>query len=131
MATPVLDRHVQRMGRPTASAREATRAFLLHAARVRSPTRPENPDGVLLVVAELVTNALRHTDGPCTLHLGLHQDHIDIRVTDSSSRPPQPRPPHTDGTGGWGWHLIHHLTTHVHISRTPDGGKAICAHAPW
>ncbi|MGW7435332.1 ATP-binding protein [Streptomyces sp. NPDC054849] len=131
MAAPVLDQHVPRTGQPTASARNATRAFLLHAARARPPTRPENPDGVLLVVAELVTNALRHTDGPCSLHLELRQDHIEIRVTDTSPHPPQPRPPHTDGTGGWGWHLIHHLTTHVHIAPTPDGGKTIYAYAPW
>ncbi len=131
MATAFLDQHVPRIGRPAASTRDATRAFLLRAAQVRTPTRPENPDGVLLVVAELVSNALRHTDGPCALHLELHQDHIDIRVTDTNPRPPQPGPPRTDGTGGWGWHLIQHLTAHVHISRTSDGGKTICAHAPW
>lgn len=128
---PVLDQPVLRTGQPATSAREATRGFLHHAARVRPPTRPESSDVVLLVVAELVTNAIRHTDGPCVLHLELHDDHIEIRVTDTSPRPPTPRPPHTDGTGGWGWQLINHLTTHTHTEPTPDGGKTIYAHTPW
>ncbi|MFE4257890.1 ATP-binding protein [Streptomyces sp. NPDC056883] len=128
---PVLDQPVPRTGQPTTSARQATRGFLHGAARIRAPALPESPDVVLLVVAELVSNAIRHTDGPCTLHLELHEDHIEIRVTDSDPHPPRPRPPHTDGTGGWGWLLINHLTTHTHTEPTPDGGKTICAHTPW
>ncbi|MGW7029109.1 ATP-binding protein [Streptomyces xanthophaeus] len=74
-------------------------------------------------MSELVSNAIRHTDGPCTLHLALQGDHIHTAVTDTSPDPPQPRPPHTDGTGGWGWILINHLTTDVHIEPTPGGSK--------
>ncbi|MGZ9935227.1 ATP-binding protein [Streptomyces sp. NC-S4] len=131
MGETVLDRFLPRRGQPTVSARDATRAFLHHAARVRPPTGPGNGDAVLLVVGELVANAMRHTFGPASLHLELHGDHIDICVTDTSPHPPEPRPPHTDGTGGWGWQLINHLTTDVHIDPTPDGGKTICARAPW
>ncbi|WP_037881407.1 ATP-binding protein [Streptomyces sp. NRRL S-378] len=128
---PVLDQPVPRTGQPTTSARDATRVFLHDAARMRPPTHPESADVVLLIVAELITNAIRHTDGPCTLHLELHDDHIEIQVTDTSPQPPQPRPPHTDGTGGWGWQLISHLTTHTHTEPHPDGGKTICAHTAW
>ncbi|MFJ7272375.1 ATP-binding protein [Streptomyces sp. NPDC099050] len=128
---PVLDQPVSRTGKPTTSAREATRRFLHHAARVRPPTHPESADAVLLIVAELVSNAIRHTSGPCTLHLELREDHIEIRVTDASPHPPRPRPPHTDGSGGWGWLLINHLTTHTHTEPTPDGGKTIYAETPW
>ncbi|MET9463778.1 ATP-binding protein [Streptomyces sp. NPDC006544] len=128
---PVLDQSVPRTGQPTAIARDATRRFLRRAARTRAPTDPENTDAVLLIVAELISNAIRHTDGPCTLHLELHEDHIEIRVTDSSPDPPQPRPPHTDGTGGWGWQLINHLTTHTHTQPAPNGGKTIYADTPW
>ncbi|MEJ8641644.1 ATP-binding protein [Streptomyces sp. MS1.HAVA.3] len=48
---------------------------------------------MLLIVAELVTNAIRHTDGPCTLHLELHDDHIEIQVTDTSPTHPNPAHP--------------------------------------
>ncbi|MFB6806955.1 ATP-binding protein [Streptomyces sp. NPDC056387] len=131
MEAPVLDRSLPRSGQPTTSARDATRAFLHRAARIRPPAAPGNDDAVLLIVGELVANAMRHTRGPALLHLELHGDHIDICVTDTSPDPPEPRPPHLDGTGGWGWQLINHLTTEVHIEPTPDGGKTICARAPW
>ncbi|MFE4257279.1 ATP-binding protein [Streptomyces sp. NPDC056883] len=127
----VLDRPVPRTDRPTATARGATAAFLHRAARVRPPGRPEYSDAVLLVVTELVTNAIRHTDGPAALHLELHDDHMKIRVADTSPTPAQPHTPRTDGSGGYGWHLIDHLTTLTHTEPTPSGGKTICAHAPW
>ncbi|MFG2972210.1 ATP-binding protein [Streptomyces sp. NPDC048331] len=131
MDAPVLDRSLPRHGQPTTSARDATRTFLRHAARVQPPAEPGNDDAVLLVVGELVANAIRHTDGPASLHLELHGDHIDIRVTDTSPDRPVPRPPHVDGTGGWGRQLINYLTTEVRIEPTSDGGKTICARAPW
>ncbi|MFC9824427.1 ATP-binding protein [Streptomyces erythrochromogenes] len=131
MAAPVLDQPVRRTGQPTTAARDATRAFLHQAAQVRPPAQPSHADSVLLVVTELVTNALRYTGGPCALHLELRGDHLEIRVTDTSPWRPRPRPPHTDGSGGWGWLLIGHLTTHVRIEPTPEGGKTICARSPW
>ncbi|MFI8260810.1 MULTISPECIES: ATP-binding protein [unclassified Streptomyces] len=131
MDLPVLDRSLSRGGQPTASARDATRAFLHRATRIRPPAAPGNGDAVLLVVDELVANAMRHTRGSASLHLELNGDHIDICVTDTSPDRPTPRRPHLDGTGGWGWQLINHLATDVHIDPTPEGGKAICARAPW
>ncbi|WP_256341616.1 ATP-binding protein [Streptomyces sp. TLI_105] len=88
-------------------------------------------DLVLLVVSELVGNAIRHTSAPWSLHLALRDDAIDILVTDTSPYAPQPRPPHTDGTGGWGYLLVSHLTTDLHIEPTPAGGKTTCARIPW
>ncbi|MGW7461165.1 ATP-binding protein [Streptomyces sp. NPDC054797] len=131
MASPVLDQDLPPVGQATASARKATRTFLDQAARTRRPAEPAAADLVLLVVSELVSNAIRHTSGPCTLRLALRSDAVDIRVTDTSRHPPQPRQPHTDGSGGWGYMLVNHLTTDLHIEPTPDGGKTICARIPW
>ncbi|MFF3728112.1 ATP-binding protein, partial [Streptomyces erythrochromogenes] len=85
MVSPVLvlDQPVPRTGRPTTTARGVAHDFLHDAAQVRAPGRPEYTDAVLMVVTELVTNAIRHTDGPAVLHLELHDDHIVIRVTDT------------------------------------------------
>ncbi|WP_412079459.1 ATP-binding protein (plasmid) [Streptomyces xanthophaeus] len=131
MTIPVLDKPLPRADQPAASARDATRVFLARAARIRAPARGGSFDAVLLVVAELVTNAIRHTDGPCTLHLELRDDSVDVRVADTNPQPPKPRAPHTDGTGGWGWILVNHLATCIHIEPAPGGGKTICAHLPW
>ncbi|MFJ8565584.1 ATP-binding protein [Streptomyces sp. NPDC093514] len=133
MVSPVLvlDQPVPRTGRPTTTARGVAHEFLRHAAQLRAPAGPEYAEAVLMVVTELVANAIRHTDGSAVLRLELHDDHIEIRVTDTSPEAAQPRLPRTDGSGGYGWHLIDRLTTHTHIERTSDGGKTICAHAPW
>ncbi|WP_411104920.1 ATP-binding protein [Streptomyces sp. cmx-4-9] len=131
MSTAVLDQPLSRMNRPGAAARDATRAFLARAARLRAPSQDESTDNVLLVVAELVANAIRHTVGPCTLHLELLDGSIDVCVTDDSPQPPRPRTPGTDGSGGWGWFMIKRLATRIRIKPVPDGGKTICAELPW
>ncbi|MFD3809225.1 ATP-binding protein [Streptomyces sp. NPDC058619] len=131
MSTAVLDHPLSRLSRPAASARDATRAFLAGASRLRAPAKAGSMDDVLLVVAELVANAVRYTDGPCVLHLELQDDSIDVCVADESPRLPQLRTPGTDGTGGWGWFVIKRLATRVHIKAMPDGGKTICAALPW
>ncbi|MCY0953182.1 ATP-binding protein [Streptomyces sp. H27-S2] len=130
MSAAVLDQPLSRMNRPTAAARDATRAFLARAARLRAPARDESTDNVLLVVAELVANAIRHTVGPCALHLELLDGSIDVCVTDHSPHHPQPRTPSTEGAGGWGWFLVKRLATHIRIKPVP-GGKTICAELPW
>ncbi|WP_405791411.1 ATP-binding protein [Streptomyces sp. NBC_00029] len=131
MTTTVLDQSLSRIGWPGAAAREATRAFLARAARLRAPARDGSMDDVLLVVAELVANAIRHTDGPSSLHLELLDDAVDVCVSDPSPRPPEPRTPRTDGTGGWGWFMIQRLATHIRIRPAAGGGKIICAELPW
>ncbi|MFD3697983.1 ATP-binding protein [Streptomyces sp. NPDC058646] len=114
-----------------AAARDATRAFLARAARLRAPGKDESTDNVLLVVSELVANAIRHTVGPCALHLELIEGSIDVCVTDHSPQRPRPRAPGTDGSGGWGWFMINRLATRIRINPVPEGGKTICAALPW
>ncbi|OEJ35274.1 ATP-binding protein [Streptomyces subrutilus] len=131
MSTVVLDQPLSRAAQPSTSARAATRAFLARIARLRAPAQVGSMDAVLLVVSELVTNAIRHTDGPGALRLKLLDHSIDVCVTDRSPQHPQPRTPSTDGAGGWGWHLIKRLATHTRIKPMPEGGKTICAELPW
>ncbi|OEJ30263.1 hypothetical protein BGK67_01820 [Streptomyces subrutilus] len=119
------------MDRPVAAARDATRAFLTRAARLRAPAKDASMDNVLLVVSELVANAIRHAVGPCALHLELLEGSIDVCVTDHSPQSPRPRTPGSDGTGGWGWFMIKRLATHIRIKPVPAGGKTICAELPW
>lgn len=63
-----------------ADARDAARAFL---EGLRQPAvAPDAADTVVLVVSELVTNALRHGGGTCTLELTAHPDTIEVAVHD-------------------------------------------------
>lgn len=59
-----------------ADARATARAFL---DRLRRPTMTaEAVDTVVLVVSELVTNALRHGGGSCTVELAAQVEGLEV-----------------------------------------------------
>lgn len=108
-----------------AAAREAAVAFLRH----HSPTAGRTfHDDVLLVVSELVTNAVRHAPGPFVLELGPVPGGIEIAVRDTSSRLPHSRTP--DHTGGRGWAIVQTLARRVRVVPCPDG-KTVRAELIW
>ncbi|MFI8817969.1 MULTISPECIES: ATP-binding protein [unclassified Streptomyces] len=82
-------------------------------------------DTVVLVVSELVTNALRHGGGACTLTLTAHPDSIEVAVHDPT-HPCMRTPDLTGGTGGFGWPMINHLAR----TRQAAGGKTVTAFLP-
>jgi anti-sigma regulatory factor (Ser/Thr protein kinase) len=103
-------------------ARRAAAAFLRHhAPAVRH-------DDVLLVVSELVTNAVRHASGPFVLKLGLLPGGVGITVRDTSPSLPHPRPP--DRTGGRGWPIVLRLAHRVDVVPHRDG-KSVHAELAW
>ncbi|MFD3698377.1 ATP-binding protein [Streptomyces sp. NPDC058646] len=112
-----------------AAARDLTRHFFDDASRVGRSVAPEVRDTTLLLVSELVTNAIRHTADGCALDLELEPDGIGIDVTDSSSIEPQRRPPDLQGGGGWGWALVNQLGRDVRIRHLPSG-KTIHTRVP-
>ncbi|MGW0702007.1 ATP-binding protein [Streptomyces sp. NPDC002867] len=101
--------------RHTAGARTATAEFLLH----HCPWA--DPDAVLLVVSELVSNAVRHTAGWWRLHLTAGADTLVVQIEDSSPLPPVARPPSFSGEGGFGWHMVQRLAGRVEVCPQPYG----------
>ncbi|MFJ9341977.1 ATP-binding protein [Streptomyces sp. NPDC101733] len=111
-----------------AEAREAARDFL---AALRPPADPDAADTVVLVVSELVTNALRHGGGAYTLRLTAHPGSIEVAVDDLSPRPPRMRVPDLHhGTGGFGWHMVNDLAHATAVTPTAEGGKTVRALLP-
>ncbi|QMU76834.1 ATP-binding protein [Streptacidiphilus sp. PB12-B1b] len=105
-------------------ARAHARAFLEARRRRPSATAEDvmNAEDVLTVVSELVGNAVRHAPGPCTLRLVDHGATLVVEVGDTSTDVPRPRPPDlATGTGGFGWHLLHHLGTSLTVVPGPAG----------
>ncbi|MGP3928247.1 ATP-binding protein [Streptomyces sp. 8N616] len=100
-----------------AAARQATGEFLDRTC----PGLPAGTrDDALLIVSELVTNAVRHAGGRSALRLAAGPRTLEVAVTDSSSTMPAPRTPDlVDGTGGLGWPLLQSLTTSLYA--TPEG----------
>ncbi|MFC8448940.1 ATP-binding protein [Kitasatospora sp. NPDC057223] len=110
-----------------ARARELACAFLDQCS---SPLTGAGRADVLLALSELVTNAVRHAPGPCTLTLTEHTDSLTVAVRDGSTAPPVPRPPDLmAGTGGFGWHLLRTLSEEVEIRRHQDG-KTVAVRVP-
>ncbi|MEU3961154.1 ATP-binding protein [Streptomyces buecherae] len=111
-----------------AGARESARAFLEGLA---IPVEAEAADTVVLVVSELVTNALRHGGGTCTLELTARPDSIKVAVRDPSPRAPRIRTPDLNGgTGGFGWPMVNRLAHATAVTPTPTGGKTVSALLP-
>ncbi|MDQ0579470.1 SpoIIE family protein phosphatase [Streptomyces rishiriensis] len=85
---------------------------VMHARRFTARTLRrwkvrEAADAVLLVVSELVTNALVHTQGPVRLDLVLRGDRVRVCVSDSSPRAPaKPVIVDWEATGGRGLLLV-------------------------
>ncbi|MGW7313533.1 hypothetical protein [Streptomyces sp. NPDC054865] len=71
MDTMSVDVATVRSAASVAGARESARTFLCSLVH---PIGTEATDTVVLVVSELVTNALRHGGGTCTLNLTAHRD---------------------------------------------------------
>lgn len=108
-------------------ARDAVRRFVKDTACGQVVPRAAR-EAALLVATELVTNAVRHTGGPCVLEVAWAAGGIDIDVTDPDPTPPRPRPPDMRGDGGFGWPLVTRLASHVEVRPSNTGGKTIHTH---
>ncbi|WP_030557095.1 ATP-binding protein [Streptomyces exfoliatus] len=108
-----------------AGARDSAREFLEGLVPALASEAAET---VVLVVSELVTNALRHGGGTCTLNLTAHPDSIEVAVHDPSPQVPRMRTPDlNDGTGGFGWPMVNRLAHTTAVTRQPTGGKTVSA----
>ncbi|MFI6345028.1 ATP-binding protein [Streptomyces sp. NPDC050560] len=111
-----------------AHARDVARAF---AESLVPPPAADRGETVAVVVSELVTNALRHGGGRYRMHLSADADAVHVAVGDLSPEPPRERDPdYTDGTGGFGWHMIRSLTSSVTVIPGPGRGKIVYAVIP-
>ncbi|MGW4378376.1 ATP-binding protein [Kitasatospora sp. NPDC004531] len=117
-------------------ARRSVRAEL--AARGLDADHPLT-DAVLLVVSELVTNAVRHAalrSPRATVELDFAPDELTVRVHDRDPRCPRRREvPYPDGSGGWGLNLVHETVRlaggDTATLADPDGGgKAMVVRLP-
>ncbi|MFJ2060508.1 ATP-binding protein [Streptomyces sp. NPDC087908] len=123
-----LDVAAARLTASIADARGRTRTFLDGLVR---PIGGGAADTVVLVVSELVTNALRHAGGTCTLDLAAHPDSIEVAVHDPSRQAPRMRTPDLNGgTGGFGWPMVNRLARTTHVTATSSGGKTVRAYLP-
>jgi anti-sigma regulatory factor (Ser/Thr protein kinase) len=107
------------------AAREYAQQFL---ERCVPPLTAAVKGDALLLVSELVSNAVRHAPGPCTLALTDDRQRLTVTVSDTSAVMPVARLPDlVAGTGGFGWHLLHRLAQQVAVEVHASGGKSVTA----
>jgi anti-sigma regulatory factor (Ser/Thr protein kinase) len=87
----------------------------------------ELSDDVLLVVDELVTNAVLHAHGPITLLLDLQGQEVRVEVTDNSPRLPSANPPSESGTSGRGLAIVAAISREWGTRPLASGGKLVWA----
>lgn len=86
----------------------------------------EISDDVVLVVSEMVTNAVRHAEPPVELEIEVGEDDVVVSVRDGSSLAPVAREADVDAEGGRGMLLVD-LLSHEHGVRSQPPGKAVWA----
>ncbi|PWI44770.1 ATP-binding protein [Streptomyces sp. ICBB 8177] len=120
--------------RTAAQARDHVRGLLTaHERATGVPVAARAHADALLVVSELVTNALRHAGGMTGFSARVTQDALlEVVVTDGSPNPPATsvHEARLTGDGGLGWPLIRALATRVTLTATARGGKDICVLLP-
>ncbi|MFK8850628.1 ATP-binding protein [Streptomyces sp. Ac-502] len=87
------------------------------------PPDRDASDAVVLIVSELVTNAVRHTlTRTCTLSLAAGPHTVTVAVADASPRPPCERNPDVRGEGGgFGWPMVRRLAASTSVETFPQG----------
>ncbi|MFJ6074621.1 ATP-binding protein [Streptomyces sp. NPDC093065] len=119
------------------SGAAAARAYAESVARTRwggpgREVREEDVVDLLLVVSELVTNAIRHGDGLAGFEARPTREGLWIAVHDNSAVVPRAAYafPTTHPGGGYGWPLVARLARDVTVDLRAEGGKTISALVP-
>jgi anti-sigma regulatory factor (Ser/Thr protein kinase) len=108
-----------------AEAREAAAGFLAGLDPAPPAVTTQN---LVLVVSELVTNALRHAGGVTALRLSADRRVLEVAVADTSPAYPQDRTPDLTGrSGGFGWPMVQRLARTVAVRSGVNGGKVVSA----
>ncbi|WP_338900071.1 ATP-binding protein [Streptomyces sp. TG1A-60] len=119
-----------------AAARRYVRSVV--GERWRSPGGPPTEESMIdliLVVSELVTNAVRHGGGIAGFDVTLTPEGVWLRVRDYSTAVPvgihgHGALPRAHEGSGYGWPLINRLSTEIAVERCAAGGKTISVLVP-
>ncbi|MFJ9100663.1 ATP-binding protein [Streptomyces sp. NPDC102405] len=95
-----------------------------------APDGGDAVDTVLMVVAEMFTNAVLHTGGVTRFELKAGAETVTVAVHDASPLPPRPQLLDATRPGGFGWQLVRDLSIDVRVQvhasgKTVDGRRAV------
>src|SRR3954451_9842753 len=82
-------------------------------------------DDAVLVISELVTNAVRHTRTVLLVLVTIENHTLHVDVTDDNPTLPTPPDPEHQATGGRGLRIVDALATRWGVTPTTEGGKTV------
>ena len=77
-------------------------------------------DDALLMLSELVTNAVRHTRTVLLVQVTIEDHTLHVDVTDDDPTLPAPPDPEHDATSGRGLRIVHALAARWGVTSTPE-----------
>jgi anti-sigma regulatory factor (Ser/Thr protein kinase) len=96
----------------------AARRLLRTALNGHQPAAVED---AILMISELVTNAVRHTRDVLLVLVTIHDDTLRVDVSDDNPTVPVTPDPEHDATSGRGLRIVQALADHWGITPTADG----------
>lgn len=88
---------------------------------------PDLVDDAVLVVSEMVANAVTHAGTDCELRISVNPIALRVEVVDRGAGTPDPLPRSNTRSSGRGLHLIDAVTAAWGVEPEPDGGKTVWA----
>ena len=82
-------------------------------------------DTVLLLVSEVVSNAVRHVGTAFDVWLNIEAGCVTVTVIDSSREPALVKEPCSGAASGRGMYIVEQLADRWGMEHTADGGKAV------
>ena len=101
-----------------AAARQFVRSVLCE------PAWSDLSDVVTLLTSELVTNAIRHAQSPCTVQVKASPGTVRVEALDDDPAPVVPRKPPPEAESGRGIDLVDVLAGSWGMQPRPDGKAA-------
>lgn len=124
IGTAARDEEELALPRDTASAAVARRWVVATCARWGCE---RELDQIMLVVSELVTNAVVHARSSCTLRLSRRGDSVRVDVVDGGEGSPDLHRPDESAENGRGLYLISAMSSAWGVEPMTSGGKSVWA----
>ncbi|MCU1455498.1 MAG: histidine kinase [Acidimicrobiales bacterium] len=113
-----------------AAAIAAARSWVSETIRARHALRPERVEATLVMVSELVTNVILHTEAEPEIVVADLEDQVVVEVRDDDPAEPVVQEPDPQRAGGNGLRIVASWAERWGVRRLDDGGKVVWFSVP-
>ncbi len=121
MPTLTMSHHLER----DPAAVTAVRSWMVALLETQTNLSRPRIDEVALMLSELATNVIRHTESEADITLLIDGSSVRVEVGDDGPGEPVVRPLQPDRVGGNGLRIVEAWSTEWGVIRGPNGGKTV------